>query len=400
MHREPNEPLMAAHKRQLLVDALDQLCRELDLTKAQYEVARERYRAVGEWLTGASSPYLQDAMVYPHGSIGAGTAIKPIASNEFDVDLMCKLPSIGPASSPQAVKVLIGARLREHGKYDGMLEEKTRCWRINYANEFHLDITPSIANPYCDSGGELVPDKQLASWKPTNPTGYLRRFESYAELKPKFYLHDALLKGARADIQPLPDQPETKSLLKLVVQVLKRHRDFEHLTPAKRDVAPISIIITTLAAWSYADCVRHRTYNNAFDLLVEVIERMPIRIVIEQIEGRVHYLIENETTTGENFADNWNRDPRLAPAFFVWHRNALAAIKALPDIEGLDQFAKHLSTAFGATPEQIKRSVAPVAASINVGRLTGALFVAPSLGVVSSPAAGGVTVRTNTFFGR
>ena len=35
-------------------------------------------------------------------------------------------------------------------------------------------------------------------------------FESYAELKPKFYLHDALLKGARADIQPLPDQPRDR----------------------------------------------------------------------------------------------------------------------------------------------------------------------------------------------
>jgi len=32
---------------------------------------------------------------------------------------------------------------------------------LNYANEFHMDITPSIMNPECTNGGELVPDKEL-----------------------------------------------------------------------------------------------------------------------------------------------------------------------------------------------------------------------------------------------
>ena len=31
-----------------------------------------------------------------------------------------------------------------------------RCWRLSYANEFHMDITPSIPNPNCRFGGELV----------------------------------------------------------------------------------------------------------------------------------------------------------------------------------------------------------------------------------------------------
>jgi hypothetical protein len=42
---------------------------------------------------------------------------------------------------------------------------------LNYAREYHLDISPTIINVDCDNGGELVPDKKLREFKPTNPKG-------------------------------------------------------------------------------------------------------------------------------------------------------------------------------------------------------------------------------------
>ncbi|HNB79893.1 MAG TPA: nucleotidyltransferase [Rhodocyclaceae bacterium] len=400
MNRDENAVVAEAYKKRTLVAVLDQLCQQLDLTDTQYETARERYGAIGEWLAGGASPHLQNASIYAHGSIGLGTANKPIGRNEFDVDLMCHLPATGPGSSPAAVKALVGARLREHGKYREMLEEKPRCWRINYANEFHLDISPSIPNPQCDAGGELVPDKNLATWKPTNPEGYMNRFEAYADLCPVFYLREVLAKATRADVEPFPEQEMSKPLLKRIVQLLKRNRDHEFLAPERQDLAPISIIITTLAAWSYAECVAKRHYADAFELIIDVIARMPEFIRVEDMAGRKIYMVENETTIGENFAEKWNRDEGLATTFFSWHKNALKAFNLLLGMEGLDAIGTHLSKSFGVPLEYARRSLEPHTNAISVARAAGALQVVPSLGVVTSIPRPGVGVRPNTFFGR
>jgi hypothetical protein len=44
------------------------------------------------------------------------------------------------------VKMLIGNILRDSDRYSSKLEEKKRCWRIEYSAEaqFHMDITPAI----------------------------------------------------------------------------------------------------------------------------------------------------------------------------------------------------------------------------------------------------------------
>lgn len=402
MHRDPNAVIADTRKRETLVSMLDQLCQQLDLTESQYETARSRYESIGEWLAGGSAEFLQSAVIYAHGSIGLGTANKPIGRNEFDVDLMCHLPGIGPAATATAVKALVGKRLREHAKYAAMLEEKPRCWRINYANEFHLDITPSIVNPRCAMGGELVPDKKLLFWKATNPEGYKCRFESYAKLGPRFYIREAMAldMAYKADIEPFPEQTMSKPLLKRIVQILKRHRDHAFSSPSRQAFAPISIIITTLAAWSYADCVKKRVYADVFELIVDVIARMPDFIKIEENNGRKIYTVENETTVGENFAEKWNQDERLSAAFYSWQKNALTSITSLLTIDGLDAIGRHLGESFGVGQEQVKKAVDPVANAITAARSAGTLRIAPSVGIVAAPAHGGVVVRPNTFFGR
>lgn len=400
MEMQMHERQLAAHKRLLMVGILDALCKQLELTDTQYQTTKDRYEAVGAWLAEAESRFLQEASIYAQGSIALGTAIKPTGRNEFDVDLVCLLPTVDQSSSAAAVKALIGDRLKAHGKYDGILEEKQRCWRINYANEFHLDITPAILNPHCNQGGELVPDKKLAWWKPTNPHGYMSRFEQYAALRPKFYFHEAVYAEKRADVQQFPAQQMSKPFLKRIVQLLKRHRDFSFAALERKDLAPISIIITTLASWSYAYCVEHNTYLDAFDLITDVVRRMPDFIAVQDRNGTPYYIIENETTAGENFADKWNQDHRLALAFYRWHESSLASLEALLDLEGADHTGKQLQESFGASREQVRSALAPLTAGVGNARASSSLLVAPSLGVVTGSAAGAVSVLTNTFFGR
>lgn len=400
MHHDSQMSLLVTRKKNMVVELLDQLCRQLEITDAQYQTAKSRYEAVGSWLSESVSPHLSQAQIYPQGSIALGTTIKPMGGNEFDVDLVCHLPTLPSTTGARPVKELIGARLKENATYRGMLEEKQRCWRINYANEFHLDITPSISNPGCYQGGELVPDKKLSQWKPTNPKGYIGKFDQYAAISPLFDLAGVSLAKARADVTPLPDQTMSKPLLKRIVQLLKRHRDQMFVGTDFSDLAPISVIITTLAGWSYARCASQRIHTGAFDFITAVVREMSAFIQTEVRFGRQYFVIENETTAGENFAEKWNSDERLAAAFFKWHKDVLASLESLLLVEGADQYAESLSCRFGAKKEHVREALAAITTPIGQARSAGLLAVAPSVGLISSPMPGSVAVPKNTFFGR
>ncbi len=400
MHADPRLTELTAHKHRLLVGTLDALFAQIDLTDSQYETAKERYEAVSAWIAEGESPFLKVASLYAQGSIAVGTANKPIGGAEFDVDLVCHMPSVGAGSSPAAVKDLIGDRLKAHATYASMLEEKQRCWRLCYANEFHLDITPLIPNPACGNGGELVPDSALSAWKPTNPKGYAARFEHYAALRPKLTLREAAITAKRAEVEDFPEREMRKPPLKRIVQILKRHRDVSFAAPGRSALAPISIILTTLAARSYADCITRFIYADTYELILDVVRRMPEFIVVDERNGRPFYFIENETTAGENFADKWNLDPRLPRAFYGWHREAIAVLEELVAIEGKDRLGQALQKSFGASQEAVRGAMATLTTAVGNARAAGSLLVAPSLGLVTSPAVGRVNVRPHTFFGR
>jgi hypothetical protein len=75
-------------KRRALSDWLERIGREIDITDDQSDAAREHYEAVGNWLAGSTHPWLANCSVYAHGSLALGTAVKPIRSDEYDLDAM------------------------------------------------------------------------------------------------------------------------------------------------------------------------------------------------------------------------------------------------------------------------------------------------------------------------
>jgi len=195
-------------KKVSIAGILERICQELELTATQFETARTRYEGVGTWLAKSESPLLREVSIYLQGSTALGTTVKPIGHNEHDVDLVAYLPNLGTLP-PAIVKKTIGARLRANGHYAPLLDEMPRCWRLNYANEFHLDITPSIPNGKCPNGGELVADKALKEWMPSNPKGYAALFEQRASLRPRMRGQKLAADADEAlpgNIQPIPKQ--------------------------------------------------------------------------------------------------------------------------------------------------------------------------------------------------
>ena len=374
---------------------LHEIFQSLDLTETQLNTARDRYEAVGIWLASDDDPVLKLASIYPQGSVALGTATRPIRGNEFDVDLVCFLLGLTTATDPASVKALIGRRLRQETRYAAMLEEKPRCWRLNYSGQFHLDIAPSIANPRCANGGELVPDKKLRQWKATNPRGYRRKFEQYASLMPSISFGFAEAR-ARAGIEPFPNDTGAKRLLPFAVQMCKRYRDIYFLDrdPA---LAPVSVILTTLIAWSYARCAQSASYPSELDFVIDVVRRMPEFIVRENRDRAIYYSIPNETTEGENFAEKWNQDSRLAASFFEWHQGLALMLGAFNEARGVDKVGKVLSVAFGESA--VGTALARWTNSVTTARTGAALSVVPGVGLVAGHTTG-ARVPHNTFFGR
>jgi hypothetical protein len=303
-------------RRTQIVKVLEMVCESLELSDSQFIQAKQRYEGVGACLAGSDDPVLRAITIYLQGSTALRTSVRPIGVNEHDVDLVAHVPDPDIEISPAALKKAIGDCLRANGNYAPLLEEMPRCWRLSYANEFHMDITPSIPNPNCRFGGELVPDKTLKIWNASNPKGYRQLFEERAKLAAVIRLRKHVaLDSARASVEPYPEAGGFKGILRRTVQIAKRHRDIMFVD--EPDVAPLSVIITTLVSRGYEWCVTNREYDSEFELLFDVIRHMPDTIEIRRVDGSVRWFIWNETTAGENFAEKWNRRPKRAEAFYA-----------------------------------------------------------------------------------
>jgi len=383
-------------RRTQIFSILDEIGEDLDLTETQFERARQSYGAVGDWLSESTDSLLVSVSVYLQGSSALGTAVKPIGRREFDVDLICLCAGVASGIAPAVLKEAVGNRLKEHVTYARLLEEKKRCWRLNYAGDFHLDLSPTIANPFCVNRGELVPDRTLQEWHPTNPRAYKTLFDERAALQPTFIGKHIAMQRDEGTVEPFPVRETMKGILRRIVQLLKRHRDifYENNT---EDVAPISVIITTLAMQAYAYCVRQHVFEDEMDVLVETIRMMPHFIDHPILDGRRGYAILNETTHGENFADNWNKDERRAPAFYTWHAQALSDFEALRDAVGQDRLSLNMERSFGSVVTD--RVLGNRVGAVSDGRKSGLLSVAPLIGLTTSKAAASISVPANTFFG-
>jgi hypothetical protein len=389
------DPKLQARQTQI-VAVLEMVCESLELSPTQFTLAKQRYEGAGACLAGSEKPVLRSIAIYLQGSTALQTTVKPLGVNEHDVDLVAHVADLDVQVSPAALKKAIGDCLRGNGNYAPLLEEMPRCWRLNYANEFHMDITPSIPNPECRFGGELVPDKTLKEWKASNPKGYKLLFERRAKLVPVIRLRKHIAAdSARASVEPYPEPGGFKGILRRTVQIAKRHRDM--LFVDDPDVAPLSVIVTTLASRSYEWCVTNREYENELDLLFDVIRHMPDTIEMRRVDGRDQWLIWNETTEGENFAEKWNRRPERAEAFFTWHARFCSDLVELEAVRGLDRLGDALKSLFGSRPANA--AIDTLTDRVSTARRAGNLHVAPTIGLSVSALPASTSVQANTFYG-
>ncbi len=324
---------------------LEMIAEHLDIPKSYYEKAAARHRSLGEWLQRKESTLAAfDPDVRPQGSFRFGTVVPPLhEDDEYDLDNVCVLKRLGKtALTQQELKRMYGAEIQGYAKAHNMLspaEEKDRCWRLPYADEvkFHLDTLPCVPEDEAVVRRVLslnVPEELARRmvaitdrrhpqyrrisplWPSSNPRGFARWFELRAALGRTRSFAEGKVRATIEDVPPY----EWKTTLQRSIQLLKRHRDVMFLD--EPDLAPISMVITNLAA---------RAYTGETDLaaaLQNIVAKMPTFV------GEERPRVPNPADPAEDYADKWAKDSRLEQNFWAWHAAVVAVVAKLSDLLG------------------------------------------------------------------
>lgn len=282
-------------------DLLQRICSTLQITRTQYDAIETSYGAVAKWLSGDEDLLKDvDVVIYPQGSLRIGTTVKPLSKQEYDLDLVCELKLDWSKNDAMEVFDAIKKRMLQNETYAQMVEVKKRCVRLNYAGNYHLDILPACPTDLVsDDCCIKVPDRSVEGWKDSNPKGYAEWFDKIANDYIPLQQYELFEKSA--EIQPLPDvEPvELKPPLKRAVQLIKRYRDvyFENNT----EFAPISIVLTTLAAQTY------NKQGSVAETIQGVLDGISVLLSKAQQENK-RLKVENPMNPLEDLSERWDND--------------------------------------------------------------------------------------------
>ncbi|MYD45824.1 MAG: nucleotidyltransferase [Gammaproteobacteria bacterium] len=324
---------------------LERFSQEIDIPPNKYKQAVDRYEELGRWLEIAPYPgTVALPSIYPQGSFRLGTVVRPIRKGieaDYDIDLVCELQILKHQTQPREVKTLIGERIKEHKRYGELLDiEGKRCWTLVYSEEdeigFHIDVLPAIPEHLYDPGTSIaITNKQSMSyeWSSSDPKGYGKWFDSKNQVAfdqvsvlQKQYIQSRE-PTIYASIDRVPDEL-VRTPLQRSIQIIKRHRDMHFSDGLNEKFAPISIVISTLAALLYEN---ESDIANALTKIVsrlhahsELVENRPTvwahlssDLITRTPDGR--WYIGNPVNADENFADRWHEDGHArARAFFSW----------------------------------------------------------------------------------
>lgn len=380
---------------------LEELTNILDLTESQFQLAKDRYEAVGRWLSKEDSSLAKfKPIITPQGSFRLGTVNKPLKENEeYDIDLTCKLIISKTAVTQQELKRMIGDRLKENEDYKRMLDkERRRCWRLKYAEatRFHLDIVPAIPDEYnwlislgvpgvWAKHAVCITDNKYWNysndWPKSNPEGYALWFIERMKVQYNFK-RQLLAENLKMRIEEVPDYM-VRTPLQRAVQIFKRHRDICFIDDEDK---PVSIIITTLAAHAYL------SEANLYDAIIGMIDRMP-----DYIENRngVKW-VPNPVNPQENFADKWNEQPSKERKFRQWLLQVKMDLTLASQKRGLHEIGAALKPLFGE--KIVNESLNNIGINLKAQRDSGSLRMASGTGLLGS--IGSSIVPAHNFFGK
>jgi hypothetical protein len=307
-----------------------------------------------------------------------GTTVKPI-EGPHDLDFVLQFSRDHNGVDPLALIKDLYEFLRQNGKYGPMTSLKNRCVRIEYADDFYMDVLPACRNATAGGSCIKVPDRAAKGWADSNPLGYIDWFKRQGR---KLLVETLLEKAA-----PVPAQQAVaeKKILELVVQLMKRRRDLYYAYDP--DLAPISVVLTTLAADVYCgEPSVSKALTSALSAIVKRVEDSRLR-------GEKHLQVRNPSNAAEDLTERWDSNQSAYEAFVKgihdFHQRWSRLIAQAGDVNA------ELELLFG---EPVARVLKTRATRLQEFRIAGKLGITSS-GIIASAGAGAVSMRPNTFYG-
>jgi SMODS domain-containing protein len=364
-----------------LDDLLMRICVELQLDESRYQLTEASYRSVGKWLESEHFISVLKPAIYPQGSMRLGTTVKPLSGDEYDLDFVCELScTTDYFTDPAKALDLIEYALRSNANYDPMVERLKRCIRLNFSRKFHMDILPACRDQKNAGTCILVPDDKLKCWTASNPKGYASWFDDRAR--------QSLVRGTFDKAEPIPGQErvQRKSPLKLCVQLLKRERDLRYRN--RPEAAPISIVLTTLAAHFY------RGEQSIALAMRDILSGICGQI----LSNRPRLVVLNPKNSDEDLSECWDSKPGTYGEFVSGIGEFNAQWTALLQTRGIHNVARLLERFFGE--ELARGAVAKQTQDIETLRGRNELGMKKASGIMTGLASSSVVaIKPHTFYG-
>ncbi len=245
----------------------------VNLNKTRYDMATTGIEAITSFLK--SNDTLKDYFIgtSPQGSYKQKTIIRPVSEDyEFDVDLLYEMQIVdGWEAKDYLMHIANEFRATDRYKDKVDTKNKSRCVTIDYENDFHIDVIPTIKTDQ----GDWIMNKNTNQFEITDGDGYVQWFENQTVI--------------------------TNGYLVETVRLIKYIRD------AKKEFEAKSILITTLLA--------NQIYtSDAFETFTDL--PTTLRILIFRLDQYLQSNVEMPTVTNpvlpkEDFNRHWNQEKYL-----------------------------------------------------------------------------------------
>jgi len=225
-------------------ELLARIAQELQLDKTRLERMESAYEAVYKLLENDKGFFSDlEVELYAQGSKRIGTTVKPINGDDFDLDTVLHLYDVYTNYTPEFIYNELLRVIENNEYYKSIREKKSRCVRLNYKGDFHMDILPACMWLIYDREKIAIPEKLRKNWSSGNPKGFAEWFLKIANSLNNSMLqnYSKFLIESKVETEPLPEEIYLKTPLQRAVQLIKRYRDIYY----KNRNNPVSSIVLT-----------------------------------------------------------------------------------------------------------------------------------------------------------
>ncbi len=244
---------------------------EVNLNETRIALLDQRVLAITNFLRESETFREHFLDIVPQGSYAHKTIIRPVRDSDgFDADVLLELEEYDDWAARDYVENLYTA-FRQSDTYKRIVHRRTRCVKVDYAGEFHIDVVP-----YLERHGETyITNRHEDQFQLTDPEGY----NDWLDERNRITSHHFVK----------------------VVRLVKYLRDF------KGTFAVRSIILSALLGEQVNDAALLADPNCYVDVPTTL--RSVMNRLSDYVEARSTLpSIMDPAGTGENFSDRWDQD--------------------------------------------------------------------------------------------